>query len=314
MPASPRGYHYISEYRNCPRKWYLHYVCNLAPRWEAATLALGTAFHAGKAAFYKEESQKCAEAAYTESIQLALDTTQEYPDKLRDELQPKGFSMLGHWIADFGLTDLATLDILAIEEEWVVRLMDIMEVTVRIDAVAKGKQNSELMVLETKTTGFSVQSAIDTVVHTDQATMYTLAVQQHLYAQFQNFVGVQPDIAYYRGNVIDLQRPALVYRNLTDLARFRMGLLGRYFELGQKLDALDKGYPEELLFDRCGEWCAQFKCPYAPICRAKVRKGDEFEGFVPTNHDDGSGQDDWRKTLRETDDGRIRLIIGGSDA
>jgi hypothetical protein len=267
--ASHAGFHFVNLYQCCPMKFYLRYIEGLAPKVTSNPLILGSAFHEAKAAWYLGKTQ-------TAALSIGLATVEEAKGELKDdlaynEIQFRLKGLFPGWLEQFGKRDRAEYKILAVEKEIKLPIVGTKFVmTMRPDAIVQGKATKLIIVMETKTSGFSHRITSEAVYYGDQATSYILGAQKVL--GFKVY-GVQPDIAYWNSQTRDpsnrkFLRTDIVFRDQWRLDQFEQSMGQLFAEITQKANALQKGFTAETLFPRNSYYCLSFShpCEYVEIC------------------------------------------------
>lgn len=265
---SHAGFHFYNLYQNCPRKFYIAKILRIVPKKQSSALMFGSAFHEGKATFYKTKSAKRAVSKLLKELE---ETKNLYEDiDVYEDHVFKGPILLTEWIKEFGQDDLENFEFLSVEEEMIVDLGSFY-LTVRPDAVVRNKADNNVYIMETKTTHFSEKLTKINVKTGDQATAYLLAVTNRW--PEHKVLGVWPDIAYWnakskRNENIILDRSLLVTRTRRDLREYQVSTAALISQISQRVQELPN-YEPIVLFPRNTSWCSMFfrECEYEPICR-----------------------------------------------
>lgn len=233
------GFHFVNLYQCCRRKFYLRYVCGLDSPFTHTALLFGSAFHEGKAHYYKT---KDAEAALDVARDYLYDSESEFEsgDEMRTSIIrcPR---LLRKWIGTFGESDFAQYNILHLEETFNVALPNGFTATIKPDAVMENKISGDVYIFDTKTASFSARLTTDTVEYGDQATMYLYGMQQVLGKAPSGFV---PDIAYWNKQTQDIAkahcaRPTVVMRSNYELKSFAEGFAQEMAEISSAVKTFD---------------------------------------------------------------------------
>jgi hypothetical protein len=269
--ATHSGFHYITLYHSCKRKFYFRHVLRLAPRLTPTPLINGTAFHLGKETFYRTSSEKKSLIAMADLLHAERGNMQ-YPDDYA-LIKTKLPLMLSSWIAHYGKRDLANYRFLALEEEFAVTFPNRMTATVRPDTVVEDRERC-IFILETKTTGYSAAMTEISVNFGDQATTQIAAVRERF--PKKHVYGVIPDILFWLKSSrtprdIKCVRGQLVERSADDIEEWKLGTAYTLSEISQKVAAL-KTHSEFGLFPRNTDQCVSYNspCPYMKICRERI--------------------------------------------
>lgn len=285
--ASHAGFHYLDLYCNCPRKFFLKYICRLEPKFLAAPLICGAAFHEGKRVFYTTKSKKKA----LDKCEREISTRkQEFYDEDAYERDLIRFPiLLEKWIEELGYQDLEQMNFIMIEEEIQVPISGTngFVATLRPDLVFSWKASpGNRYIIDTKTSSHSIRLTQQSLHYGDQATMYILGVTRHL---GKSVMGLIPDIAYWNKNSakhsnIACVRGDLIVRTERQLKEYEENVAGIFSEMSQKVAAFSTGkYSEHVLFPRHTYYCMSYakQCEYAEVCRTKISmSGRAPLGFV----------------------------------
>jgi len=280
--GSAAGFHFVNLYQCCPRKWYFRFLKGWSPKMTAKPLILGSAFHEGKAEWYKGKSLKVC-------LNTALAIVEEAkPELLEEDYLDISYRLpcfLSAWVETYGKMDRQEFKPLAVEKEYSVPLgQSGYFMTIRPDAILQSKVQTDLVIImETKTTGFSHRVTSEAVYYGDQATAYTWGARKvgkiPVYA-------VQPDIAYWNKmtrdpNNIKMVRTDLVFRDEARCLNFEKGMTQLFVEMSQKAEAYRKGWDPWVLFPRNSHYCLSFStpCEFAEICGQDCEKRRVPSGF-----------------------------------
>lgn len=266
--GSSRGYHFITEFRSCPRKWFLRYVAGLEPVARSAAASMGSVLHKLQEDFYlgsyrDELPPPATIEAEFEPYRAAWFEAEDY-----EMAMLKIATAFNVWRTTFGFKDLEDYDIEWIEQEFNGILPNGVEVTGRMDRIMKRKEYPAIVLFDTKTTSWSPESAHKKVVLADQVTMYTWLLQQK-YGDIP--IEMQPDICYLKPRIPTCHRYSAIYRSRADVESFIWGLTHDWDRLISSLRSYENNEaPAEYLFPRHSTVCAEFGCPYEDICRARL--------------------------------------------
>ena len=266
--GSAAGFHFASLYNCCERKWYLRFLKGWSPKMTAKPLIMGSAFHEGKAEWYKGHGEAVA-------IQVANRIIEESEEEMRpedfDEVSFRVPHFLHYWIERFGEQDLRQYKVLAVEKELKVPVLDTgFIMTIRPDTILQDRYNGLIFIMETKTSGFSSRITGEAVYYGDQATAYAWGVRK---VMGLDVYAVQPDIAYWNKSTRSLEnmkfeRTDLVFRDEERCLRFEKGIAQTFSEMSQKARAWQEGVDPWELFPRNTHYCLSFStpCDYAEVC------------------------------------------------
>lgn len=277
--ASSAGWHFLNLYQSCPRKFYFRYLRGWVSEHTAPVLTFGGAFHEGKATYYRTGSQKKAIQAAQDYV---WEAKREYEDPDLPEIETiRVENLMEAWINRFGIEDKKYFKVLAVEEEMEAILYNGFKVTGRADAVLQGRDQAFL--LETKTTGFSIEVTYQGLTNSDQITCYLWLLDKiHPKWKVRHCL---PDIAYSRQGRVDVVRGGLIERSSERLQEFEDQTVGLLSEISQKTQAIGH-FPLLQLFPRNAApgWCTSFNrpCEYLEICDGN-----------PTRTPDGFREDAW---------------------
>ncbi len=265
---SASGFHFVNLYQSCPRKWYFRYLKGWQNKIVAQPLVLGGAFHEGKAEYYRGQGEGKA-------IQVAMDVVEKSKKELEiqdlDEIRFKIPHLLHYWIEVFGKQDRKAFKFLAIERQWEVPIEGTpFTMTIRPDTVVKDKSSDLVMIMETKTSGFSSRITEEGVQYGDQATAYLFGVNKM--TKWKPYA-VLPDIAYWNSKTRNLDnmkmtRGDLVFRDEERQRNFEKGIGQLFLEMSQKAKAYEEGFDPWVLFPRNSYYCMSFSraCEFADVC------------------------------------------------
>lgn len=279
---SPCGYHFLTEYQRCPRKWYIRNVLGLVPTRTKTPLVFGHAWHTGLETFLTGGS-------IDDSVLQALNELQAKSSVLE---KPEEFFMLAERLKD-GLPQWArAFDenylskgwlIQSVEDTRMVPIANDLTFSVRFDGTITDPEG-RWYILEHKTTGWSTDKTVQSVDLGDQVTGYYLAFNRTQHSGNHNTPELLPGCSTPEcsGTLLDVTefktsgiRPSwwVVTRTREDQVHFELGLVGLFGELAQKRAALDLGHPPFELFPRSAEFCSVFGCEYETICRKRLEQG-----------------------------------------
>lgn len=274
------GYHFWNLYQDCPRKFHLRHVLKLETEHPARPLLFGGAIHEGKAAFY---SSKCSFQGMMRGFSKAVRDRQGSYAERREatEDNQRGRLLLSSWYESYGRDDARLYNVKYVEKELAVPLPNGFVVTARLDAlVTRKKESTSALILETKTTGYSLEMTDQGVQFSDQATTYLWAAKRSF--PKLNIEGLVPDIMYERKGRCECRRGDTVYRTDRELLEFEQGVMGILSEISQKVEALRQGWEWYQVFPRNTSWCTSFNrlCEYAHICREDFPEEEVPYGFI----------------------------------
>jgi len=274
---SRSGFHYWNLYQRCPRRWYIRYIMGLRAKTTPYPLIFGSAIHESIAGWWLGKNMVNVFLDYMSSHKDEYDSNTQLEDDTH-----RGVVLLENYMAHY-TQDHYMYELLDLEVEVEAQLMDGTTITCRFDRVVRERTAHVTVIMETKTTGWSVSKALRALDNQDQATTYLLAARK---AYDKKIDFIQPDILYQRQSKVQFARLSPVYRDKEELLRFEKNVIGVRREINQKVAALDGGYEPEMLFPRNGWDCSNLSCEYEPICRTNVT-GKET-GYVQKRDSTGS--------------------------
>jgi hypothetical protein len=191
--------------------------------------------------------------------------------------------MISAWIAKYGDLDFARYKFLEIEGEHTVTLLGGFRFTLRLDALVRDREGN-LLILETKTSGWRPELAELDLFNGDQASAYIACVSD-LYKIKPARVFLLPDICSWPKNSlktsqINCYRGELVQRDANALEEWKVGVSNLLAEISQKVSALST-HSEYALFPRNTQWCTSYSrpCEYISVCRQRYDDGHVPYGF-----------------------------------
>lgn len=285
---SSSGFHFYNLHQCCQRKFYIKYVCRLTPSTVSPPLIQGGAFHEAKEVYYKTGStKKAVDSAekFIKSNHSLLSSDDDY-----DRILYRVPVLVMRWIDRFGEYDRHQYKFLTIEKEFKVQLPKVkgypeIIVTVKPDAIVEDKGSHDIYIMETKTSGYSIDVTNDGVQYGDQATTYIYAARKCL---GKEVYGVIPDIAYWNTKAknednIQILRGDIVTRKDRDLEVWEKSVRQEFLEISQKVEAVKKGYDPDALFRRNTYYCMSYgkPCEFSEICRMNLTPKTKIPyGFV----------------------------------
>lgn len=266
--GSGRGYHFISEWRTCPRKWFLHHVAGFEPTDLKAAPTTGTVLHKLQEAFYLGGYQDYNDTYESEIMEvMAPCRAAWFEDEEFFEAHAKICNAFKVWRNTYGMTDLAEFTTIATELHLESELPNGLIVSGNLDVVFRRNGSDVIVLKDTKTTSWSPESAHKKVELNDQVTMYTWLLQKH-YGDVP--IEMIPDIIYLKPRVPTVHRFGSIRRSKQDVETFIFGLCHDTMMLLDTLELYElNDAPPEYLFPRNATVCSEFGCEYEDICRAK---------------------------------------------
>jgi len=279
--ASPSGSHYTNLFKCCAFKFYLRHVRGWKTPKTSSPLLNGSAFHYAKAVFYATGSPNEALKALSRFL---VSVWKEYETEEERSLASIRLPfMISSWIEKFGNNDLKRYTFLEIEKEHRVILFGGFSFTLRLDALVRDRE-SNLIILETKTSSWRPELAELEVFNGDQATAYIACVSE-LYKTKLSKIYLLPDICSWpkkstKTAQINNYRGELVRRDANAIEEWKIGTSNELAEISQKVEAL-KEHSEYALFRRNTFYCTAWArpCEYINVCRQRIAKDSIPYGF-----------------------------------
>jgi hypothetical protein len=274
--GSNHGFHFYQLDKKCPWKFYLMYRKGIFPRKTPEALLNGSAYHAGKEAYYLNNyNLKVALDAIYNSLE---ENEGEYEDKdLFTRAWERVPAMFADWHEKVGQHDKRNLDIIYVEHELEVPIAGTnYTITMKLDLVARDKNSGYINIYDTKTTSFSKASAVSDVEMSDQSTTYLWGFSKtYPKEKVDGFIG---DISYWHKSTTDPKkiehtRTDVIRRTPRTLMEFESALAYEITDISARMQAVDSGkFPAYTLFPRRGAStgvCNEFfrRCPFEHICR-----------------------------------------------
>jgi hypothetical protein len=305
--ASASGFHFYNLYQCCERKAYIRFgPPRLEPLFVATPLLAGGAFHAGKALFYRNESEKQALALVRSELKLRkkeFESQDEYLSAL--DRTP---TMLASWIHEYGFLDLKHLKLIDVERAIKVPFPGRpgWYFTMRLDMIAEDKYEN-VLIFETKTSSWSIKSTLINIQYGDQVTGYWWGAERKYK---RRITAVVPDITFLSSDAreastgVKNRRGNFVYREPEDIAYFSRSMSQKATEITQKMHAVYSGH-DPAIFSRNSYYCNAYNrpCEFAEICRQAL----DAKTKVPAGFRRRPG----KFTLREITEPVEDIIAGG---
>jgi ATP-dependent helicase/DNAse subunit B len=286
MGGSLSGSHFFGLYENCQMNFFLRYVLGWESVWSTPALINGTAMHAAKEVFYsmkrgtdaqriRKPVQKYLEVMDVNRKKIISSSLADF-EKLRD----RGTELFPAWVETFGGGDLEKYEILGVEREM---RLDVpwrkskFVVTGKLDLLVRDKRGKWIIILDTKTTSFSLRETEYSVMLGDQATAY-ISMARQAYPK-DEVKGMIADIMYWHDNSkkvesATLKRSEVIVRYPADVAEYKVNMGNLIAECSSKVAAWGTGKWKEpvQLFRRNSQWCYSFfrECEYSSWCRRNM--------------------------------------------
>lgn len=277
MPApstdrgTSRGYHTVTTYHDCPRKYFLRYVSNIVPRDEKTPQLLGKALHEA-IRVYLDTKDPTISRAMMKSILDSGRWFEPIDEKIAKERAETSFAI---WLEKY--SSEAVLPWI-LEEQLEAKLPDGMGILTGRPDRWRIVDSREVIILDTKVTGYSVDAVADEITTGDQATCYMHLVRQNLSKYLPDvdpsevIIRFQPDIIYTKPKVPTLHRDYEVIWNEDREISFLYSIMRTWDEIRRSMELLDSHeYPEHYCFPRHPHSCTRYgMCEYNTICRKEV--------------------------------------------
>lgn len=264
--GSGRGYHFISEWQVCPRKWFLKNVAGLQSNEPKAAASMGTVLHWLQERFYVGDFFNVDEP-YFDEVNAKMEEFREawFEDEDFAESTRKVGAAFAAWRRVYGMGDLANWDIVGVEVPLTAALPNGNVVTGLIDTLFRDKATDELIFKDTKTTSWAPESAHKKVEMGDQVTMYTWLIHKTYGDKPLKMI---PDIIYLKPKMPTVHRFGEVRRTKREVENFIYGLCHVTDRMVTDLKSYEENEaPPEYLFPRSATVCSEFGCEFEDICR-----------------------------------------------
>lgn len=273
--ASSRGYHFIDEYRTCPRKWFLHRIAGYEALAKKPALEIGKILHLGQELLLEGDALELVHEKLDAELEKVRFAWFEEEDFTNDRSIIHG--ALNEWHRTFFASDNTQYDLVGVELELEAELPDRTRMTGRVDRLYKERDlGDSYIIMDTKTTKWSIDSVFQSMDFGDQATCYSWLVKEK-YGTGAS-VEVMPDVLMLKGKP-KAARPGVIRRSQSEIDLFLESMMGTWSELRSKVRAYESTkLPEAYLFPRAPTACQLFGCDYADICRKRI---DETTGPLP---------------------------------
>jgi hypothetical protein len=270
--ASEKGFHFLEGFKQCKRKFFIHEVLGIEPERKPFQLLFGSAFHAGKEAFYLSGSVAKARKAMMSELD-AIRGQMEDERRIYPVLKTKAPIMLDRWIKVLGANDLSLYRILAVEEIGEVKLPNGFTFTFKPDVVLQ-VPSGPIYIFDTKTSWYSSHLQAEQVEVGDQASTY-LYGWNHLHPKLKAS-GVVADCISWNLATDDPEKIQVIRSNLTgrtplELWEWEQGAMSDLRDMASRVKALSKSSYSQL-FPRTTSYCLSYnrKCEYLDICRSDL--------------------------------------------
>lgn len=284
--ATRAGFHFFQLYQCCPRKFYLRHMVGLDTLKVDYSLLFGSAFHAAKARFYETGNIKAGSETGLASVEgsAKLFPTKELYLKALDRVVP----LYEAWVTAFGLQDLKRYNIVAVEKELSLVLPGTEFVlTGQVDLIVREKLDRTYWLMDTKTSGTSLDTTLNSLALSDQPTTYLELADKALGIKAKGLIA---DVAYWHKNAkneanIECVRGEPIVRTPAQRRDYVEGVAQTFSEISQKAEAVKAGTAPTSVFPRNTYYCTAFfkRCEFADICRKNIAIGQKVKGFKSTD-------------------------------
>jgi hypothetical protein len=255
---SPSGRSMLSLYAKCPRSWAFKYLKGFKEKDTADHLTYGSVVHEAQEAFYLNDfSLPDAKARITEL--LGKD----------HKLYEKAIKAITIWEEKLGSYDRENCKVLEVEQEAYLTLPNGFVMTIRRDRVLEDCLVDEVFVGDTKTTGYSLEGAIDKYMKHDQPILYLAEAKQNEPEWLDRLSGWRTDCIYNKGSVWKVQRAPVSSFTADEIIDVMLSYAALTSDLAYKINSvlLDGDSISSQFYcnkDRCFDY---FKpCPYLNFC------------------------------------------------
>lgn len=283
--ASSSGFHFLSLYQCCQRKFYFKWVLGLQEKNLADALVKGAAFHEGKAEWYRSGNESKAVRQVREYVKANATQLGNVMDGRKFAEQVT--NLLVGWIRAHGRHDLDNSKVLAVETDYSLTCGSGFTYTGRVDAILDFGDGPVIM--ETKSSGYSSELTTAGVVSGDQATSYLALCR----ASFPSIRGVYADVSFFGSykSGPSHTRSELITRSEDNIAEFIAGVSQAFSEISQKTEAMLAGVKPKMLFSRNTYYCQSYnkRCEYTNICLKSCTLKEAAHGFNRVKPEDRLG-------------------------
>lgn len=269
---SESGFHFVQAYQNCKRKFYNRYVRGLEPTYSSPAILLGTAGHAGMEEWY---TQHKAGSQVSKKIKFATDRAiaevearrEKYYDPAKMEVHKR---QLRDIFQQYGLHySNEPFRVLGIEHSLEAPLKYGDVLTGRVD-LSTLRNDGQLMIMDHKFTGWSLENFKRSVKASDQTASY-MYLWNHNNPTRRCAGVIYNIIRNYQGKIEFAQVP--VYRTQEDLDTFVREVSENMRDLSQRLIDPEATWPKNT--DHC--YAYNRACPFLELCQ-----GIKFDGLIGT--------------------------------
>lgn len=284
------GGHFISEYTDCPWKFFFKYVLGWSNIQNQVYFTRGQALHIAIES-YLTKALTYNEALYFPRYYIMDKSIFNSPQESDQELDLVT-AMMKAWLENYGESDPENYIEVEHEIEHTIHLSNGFPITVRMDRVVEEKSTKNLLIFDTKTTSQTMERMLQSFRLGTQGQTYMYAFKEIFKKEP---AGIILDVIRGRtlmaGPTVEVYRPPLITYDRYKLIQWEMNMIGILSEMTQKV----KTYYEnpdmaEFLFYRNPGKCAVFGCPYSDLC---LRNVVEYTINNPHNPPVGFINDPW---------------------
>lgn len=275
MRESPAGMSMWGLYQGCPRKWAFKYALGfIRDGVVPEALVHGSAVHEGKKIFYASRGD--IKAALDKSLEIVQANEESFESLLTEEKRlAKLFEV---WYDTYGKTEFDTYNMVANEIQDEIVLPNGARITVRPDQILRDKTTGRIYILDTKTTGWSLEGTIAEYEFKSQPILYIASVYQANPGWIGDFGGWITDVMYQRVNwrkdgslssiSTKCQRSAPIMYTEAQCRAFTESIMTTTSEVAYNYQQYKSGAPMNACFPMNRNACRAFNrtCPYWPIC------------------------------------------------
>lgn len=262
--GSLSGYHFVSSYIQNPYGFYLRYVRGLVPLYTKPPLIKGGIIHDALYIWYKTFNPDFTLFALEKLFEERAHEYESRDKYAKDKHTSR--VMVTDWLNTWGEQDQARYEIIAVEEELQPTLPNGFVLTIKPDIIFYDRELDEHIIMDHKTTGYSIDASYRALEGQDQSTAYLWGTSKVLGI---TSLGLYADIMYAKGNVVRSQRRGPIIREPWQFAEFEQEMMGALIEMAQKVQSLPHFDPH-YLFPRNGKDESMFGGDWGAVYRAKL--------------------------------------------
>lgn len=288
MPASPRGYHTLTEYRDCPRRFFLHRVCGLEPQKDRSSLITGRLIHEFQEGVFnlmKNKREVDGEALLRE-LDAVFDTNREafYAEEDFIKARREVLGGCSQWLRTFYEQD--SLNLIPIQAEWLLKTKvgGGYDLTGRLDRVYWSKEDNEFVIMDTKTTRWGAYTVEKAFALDDQATVYERLLRTAgpinipdvgVRDPMKCTIAVIPDIMDLKPKTPSCLRTVVIRKNNVHWIQFSVGAYRTLQDIQESISGYnsylaDNGQADPFYYFPChASTCSKFGCDYADLCKSE---------------------------------------------